>query len=109
MVLDFLWEWMSMFYFGPSGGPPSGPPSGPPPDIAPQLTGTQGIAPQAVDPGSIRRCRNRFVYLRLRGGREFWAWLVFVGRLSVSGWRWTGFNWVYFGVNLRQIVEFECY
>ncbi len=94
---------------GPGFGPSDGPPSGPPPAITPQFAGPQGIGIQAVDPGSIRRCRYRFVYLQLRNGREFWAWLTFVGRRSVSGWRWTGYRWVYFGVSLRQIESFYCY
>jgi len=98
--------------FGPPSGPPpgipSGPPSGPPPSVTPQLGGPQGIGVLAVDPGSIRRCRYRFVYMQLRNGREFWVWLTFVGRRSVSGWRWTGRRWVYFGVDLRQIDSFYC-
>lgn len=88
-------------------GPDSGPPSGPPPSITPQTSAVPGTL--AIDSGAIRRCRFRFVYLRLRGRREFWAWLVYVGRRSVAGWRWTGSRWVYFGVDLRQIVDFQCF
>lgn len=95
--------------FGPPSGPSAGPPSGPPPSVTPQFGGPQGIGIQAVDPGSIRRCRYRYVYMQLRNGREFWAWLTFVGRRSVSGWRWMGRRWVYFGVDLRQIDSFYCY
>lgn len=69
----------------------------------------QGIGPKAIDPGAIRRCRNRFVYLVLDNGREFWAWLSFVGRRSIAGWRWNGFRWVYFGIDLRRIDSFYCY
>jgi hypothetical protein len=99
----------------PFGGPgQAGPPSGPPPSFVPQQAAAQtlagdGVGVFAVDPGAIRPCRFRFVYLWLRGGRQFWAWLVFVGRDSVAGWRWTGFNWVYFGVDLRRIVSFICF
>lgn len=94
---------------GPGFGPSDGPPSGPPPSITPQLAAPSGAGVFAIDPGSIRRCRFRFVYLRLRNRREFWAWLTFVGRRSVSGWRWNGRRWVYFGVSLREIVSFYCY
>lgn len=94
---------------GPGFGPSEGPPSGPPPSVTPQLAAPGGFGIQAIDPGSIRRCRFRFVYLQLRNRREFWAWLTFVGRRSVAGWRWTGRRWVYFGVDLRQIVSFYCY
>jgi hypothetical protein len=63
----------------------------------------------AVDPGAIRPCRFRFVYLWLDNRQQFWAWLIFVGRQSVAGWRWTGFNWVYFGLDLNRISSFVCY
>lgn len=94
---------------GPGVGPSGGPPSGPPPAVKPNLAQKQGIGVQAIDPGAIRRCRNRYVYLQLDNGREFWAWLSFVGRRSVAGWRWTGYRWVYFGVDLRRIDSFYCY
>ncbi len=96
---------------GPGFGPGSseGPPSGPPPSVTPKLTTQQGPGVFAIDPGSIRRCRFRFVYLRLRNRREFWIWLTFVGRRSISGWRWTGRRWVFFGVDLREISSFYCY
>ena len=100
---------------GPPAGPPpfgppgqqSGPPSGPPPSFVPQRG--VGIAPLAVDPGAIRPCLFRFVYIWLENGRQFWAWLVFVGPRSVAGWRWTGFSWVYFGTDLENISSFVCY
>ena len=99
--------------FGPPFGPPSGgqgsPPSGPPPSIIPSLTQTQGFGIQAVDPGAIRPCTFRFVYIRLTNGRRFWAWLTFVGRTSVAGYRWNGRRWVYFGIDLKRIDSFYCY
>jgi len=90
---------------GPGGGPGGGPPTGRPPSFVPQQA--PGIL--AIDPGSIRRCMFRFVYIWLDNGQQFWAWLVFVGRNSVAGWRWNGFRWVYFGVDLNRISSFVCY
>ena len=86
---------------GPGGqvGPPGRPPSYIPEETA-------GLA--AVDPGSIRRCRNKFVYLWLRDGQQFWAYLTFVGRTSVAGYRWIGYRWVYFGTDLSRIKSFVC-
>jgi hypothetical protein len=102
--------------FGPPFGPPSvspgassGPPSGPPPSFVPQQTQTQGIGVYAIDPGAIRPCTFRYVYIWLNTGENFWAWLVFVGRRSAAGWRWTGFRWIYFGVDLRNIESFTCF
>lgn len=108
--------------FGPGGPPPFGPggpggpqgsfPPGPPPSMIPQFTHAQGfggIGVQAVDPGAIRRCLYRFVFIRLNNGRQFWAWLTFVGRTSVAGYRWNGRRWVYFGIDIRRIDEFMCF
>ncbi|NLM42696.1 MAG: transporter [Clostridiales bacterium] len=93
----------------PFQGPASGPPSGPPPSFVPQQAEPSGVGVLAVDPGSIRRCTFRFVFIWPERGRGFWAFLVFVGRRSVSGWRWNGRRWVYFGMDLRRIRSFECY
>lgn len=94
--------------FGGGGFGQSGAPSGPPPAFMPNQS-MAGPSLFKVDPGSIRPCRFRFVFLWLRNGRSFWAWLTFVGRNSVAGWRWNGFRWVYFGVDLDEIVSFYCY
>ncbi|MGY0373428.1 hypothetical protein [Clostridium sp. JNZ J1-5] len=108
--------------FGPPGMPPSGapgggaggpsgrPPMGPPPSFTPSKAQTKaqpGV--KAVDPGSIRRCMFRYVYIWLDNGRSFWAWVTYVGRRSLSGYRWMGYRWVYFGIDLRRIDSFICY
>ena len=108
----------------PPFGPPSGPPGGPPPFAPPGQGPGAGGAPTspppsfvpqqqaqtfAVDPGGIARCRFRYTYVWLRGFQEFWFYPIFVGRNSVTGWRWTGFRWVYFGISLRQIQSFTCF
>jgi hypothetical protein len=101
--------------FGPPGSPPfgppgqgqgEGPPSSPPPAFVPSQTMEAGTF--AVDPGSIKGCLFRYTYVWLRGFEQFWFYPTFVGRTSVSGWRWTGFTWVYFGISLRQIQSFTC-
>ena len=94
---------------GPGGGAASGPPQGPPPSFTPsQAAAQQSAGVLAVDPGAIRPCRFRYVYLWLDNRQQFWAWLIFVGRRSVAGWRWTGFNWVYFGLDTDRIRSFVC-
>jgi hypothetical protein len=92
---------------GPPFGQPGGPPSGPPPTFVPAQRG--GITPRAIDPGAIRGCLFRYVYIWLVNGRQFWAWLVFVGPRSIAGWRWNGFTWVYFGTDLENISSFVCF
>ncbi|MEH7082493.1 hypothetical protein V7139_07120 [Neobacillus drentensis] len=104
---------------GPMGGPPTspppfappgqgseaGPPTSPPPSFVPQ----QQASAYAVDPGGIRGCLFRYTYVWLRGFEQFWFYPTHVGRNSVSGYRWTGFRWVYFGIDLRQIQSFTCF
>jgi hypothetical protein len=93
--------------FAPPGqGPGAGPPTSPPPSYVPAQT--QQVEQFAVDPGSIRRCLFRYTYVWLRGFQQFWFYPTYVGRTSVSGWRWTGFRWVYMGISLRQIQSFTC-
>jgi len=88
-------------------------PSGPPPKMVPSKNqggakSLTGISPMAIDSGAIVPCKYRYVYIWLTSGSSFWAWLTFVGRRSVSGYRWTGRRWVYFGTDLRRIESFIC-
>jgi hypothetical protein len=113
---------MSPFPFLPQGGPQSGPPGGSqggsqgrppssPPNFTPPEPKTQqfGATPLSVDPGAIRPCIFRLVYIWPRRGRGFWAWLTFVGPRSVSGFRWDRNTWRYFGMDLREISSFQCF
>ncbi|WP_018757601.1 hypothetical protein [Paenibacillus terrigena] len=95
------------------GGSPQGPsgtqaPTSPPPQFTPAMPQAQaGVF--AVDPGAISRCLFRNTYVWLNNGQQFWFFPVFVGRDSVAGFRWNGFFWMYFGVDLRQIASFTCF
>nr|WP_194287263.1 hypothetical protein [Gracilibacillus oryzae] len=103
---------------GQQGFPPFGPPQqgqqggaplGPPPQQIPQQPlQAQGAQVKAVDPGSIRGCMYRYTYVWLSRFNAFWFYPTFVGRRSVAGYRWTGFNWVYFGIDLDRIQSFTC-
>jgi hypothetical protein len=101
----------------PFGGPPfptgGGAPTSPPPQFVPSKAAAQQAQGQyttyAVDPGAIRPCVRRNVYLWLDNGRSFWAWLTYVGRRSAAGYRWNGYRWVYFGIDLNRIDSFVCY
>ncbi|MEH7119144.1 hypothetical protein V7128_17260 [Neobacillus vireti] len=83
-----------------------GPPTSPPPSAVPQQMHQAGAF--AVDPGSMVRCLHRYTYVWLRGFEQFWFYPTFIGRHSVSGYRWTGRRWVNFGISLRQIQSFTC-
>jgi hypothetical protein len=85
----------------PSGGMPTSPP----PNAIPTRSKTSLYA---VDSGSIRGCLYHYTYMWLRNNTNFWFYPVYVGRNSVSGYRWTRRRWVYMGVDLKQIDLFQC-
>lgn len=89
----------------PGGGAQVGPPTTPPPNFVPQSAQFQ---PFAIDSGAIRGCLFRFTYVWLRRN-SFWFYPTFVGRNSVAGFRWNGFRWVYFGIDLNRIESFQCF
>ncbi|SDN89493.1 hypothetical protein SAMN05518871_108126 [Psychrobacillus sp. OK028] len=91
----------------PSGGQQQGgAPTSPPPSFVPQR---QNASVFAVDPGSIRGCLFRFTYVWLNNGNAFWLYPTHVGRRSVSGFRWNGFRWTYYGTDLERISSFQCF
>ncbi|PYI55964.1 transporter [Paenibacillus flagellatus] len=105
--------------FGPQGpfgqqppfGPPGqqgqqGQPTSPPPAYTPHKP---AASVYAVDPGAISGCLYRNTYVWLHNGQQFWFFPIFVGQRSVSGFRWNGFFWMYFGIDLRQIDSFTCF
>ncbi|GGA77733.1 hypothetical protein [Ornithinibacillus halotolerans] len=90
----------------PGGGGQQGAPTSPPPSFTPQQPQFQLFA---VDPGAIRGCLFRFTYIWLENGNSFWFYPTFVGRNSVAGFRWRGFRWVYFGIDLNRVRSFQCF
>ncbi|TXK82555.1 hypothetical protein FU659_14940 [Paenibacillus sp. N3.4] len=99
---------------GPSfpGTPPQGggqqQPTSAPPAYTPQKPFQAAGGTFAVDPGSIRRCLFNFTYVWLSNGQQFWYFPTFVGHNSISGFRWNGFTWMFFGIDLRFIDAFTC-
>jgi hypothetical protein len=94
----------------PGGVSSPGAPQSPPPSFTPQKA-TAGLL--AVDPGSIRNCVNRYVYIWQDNGEQYWIFLTHVGRNSISGFRWYGWGrvgfWLFFGLDLRRISSFTCF
>ncbi|UQZ83772.1 hypothetical protein SK3146_02979 [Paenibacillus konkukensis] len=106
---------------GPGGFPPPPPPGGggpgqigapqsPPPSFVPPMPAATAFA---VDPGSIRRCMFRNVYIWQTNGDQYWMFLTHVGRRSIAGFRWFGVGsagfWLYFGLDLNRISQFTCF
>ncbi|MFF2754596.1 transporter [Psychrobacillus sp. NPDC058041] len=81
-------------------------PTSPPPSFVPQK---QNVGAYAVDSGSIRGCLHHNTYVWLTNGSAFWLYPTFVGRNSISGFRWNGHTWTYYGTDLNRISSFQCY
>lgn len=106
-------------YPGGGGGfTPPGMPQSPPPNYIPSKkdNGVQnfnkssgGPETLAVSQNSIKFCLFKFTYIWEVNGRSYWTFLFNVDRRSISGFRWLGRNWVYFGLDLRRIDSFVCY
>ncbi|OPA75314.1 transporter [Paenibacillus selenitireducens] len=96
------------FPIGPQGpqGTMGQAPTAPPPPFEPQQPQVSAFA---VDPGAIAGCLFRNTFIWLTNGNRFWFYPIFVGRTSVAGFRWTGRNWMYFGIDLNQISSFTCF
>lgn len=95
-----------------------GMPKSPPPNYVPNKNdggvqsfsqGQYGPETKAVSSNSIRFCLYKYTYIWEVNGRSYWAFLLNVDRISVSGFRWLRRRWVYFGVDLRRIDSFVCY
>lgn len=95
-------------FSGGARGAPGGvaAPTAPPPQFVPQAP---AVTAYAVDPGGIRGCLFRNTYIWLNNGEQFWFYPVFVGRSSVAGFRWNGFFWGYYGVDLNRVSSFTCF
>ncbi|MGM8211286.1 hypothetical protein ACLIBH_00685 [Virgibacillus sp. W0430] len=92
---------------GPNEGGMNQPPSAPPPNFTPTQQ-QQGFQTYAVDPGAIRGCLYRYTYIWLKRD-AFWFYPIYVGRNSISGYRWVGYRWVYYGIDLNHIESFQCF
>lgn len=65
--------------------------------------------PDEVRPRELRRCLNRFTYIWLFNGNNFWFFPTFVGNQFVEGFRWRRNRWEYDRINLRRIFHFRCF
>lgn len=94
----------------PNGSSPIGnPPNTPPPSVPPTKPTKNGPNVKAIDPASIQFCKYKFTYIWPFRGKPFWMWIVYIGRKSISGWRWTGRTWAYSGIDVNRIDSFTCY
>ncbi len=116
--------------FNPDGfrTPPPPPPNmgGQPPSAPPRFTpempsmreqpfsgapdsGAQFRGGGQNQPRNYRRCLNRFTYIWLINGNNFWFYPTFVGWQQIEGFRWRNGRWDYDRINLRRILFLSCF
>lgn len=115
----------------PPGFPPGGPgPGGQPPPTAPPnfspelprmggqpLTGRPEFPGQFEGAGALfrrrprdfRGCLNKFTYIWLLNGNNFWFYPISSDRQFVEGFRWRRRGWVFDRINLNRILFFRCF
>lgn len=117
---------------GPGQGPGQGPPTSPPPNFTPELPRMEGqpsgggqpfsgpsdfSAQRGIGggafifgrPRNFRGCLNRFTYIWLINGNNFWFYPIFVGRNAIEGFRWRRNRWEYDRININRILFFRCF
>lgn len=68
----------------------------------------QQMRPYALNPWGLQNCLNRFTYLWLRNGDNFWFFLTTLGEYRIYGYRFFGGRWNEYSVPLREIVSSYC-
>ena len=84
----------------------------PQPGMKPPTAPPVRIPPRNNLPGielyTITNCLYNATYIWLKNGREFWFYPVYAGRTTISGFRWSGGGWVYYGFSVYSIEAFAC-
>lgn len=62
-----------------------------------------------IDSDAIKPCKYKYTYIWFKCGHEYWMWLTYVGKKSIAGFIWLGFEWAYFGTDLDNIDSFICF
>lgn len=57
----------------------------------------------------LKLCTYRYTYLWLRNGKSFWCYPTYIGRNTISGWKWKNYKWKFFSMSIRRISNFYCY
>lgn len=71
--------------------------------------GRPGGEERGVSPRELRRCLNRFTYIWLFNGENFWFFPTFVDDRFVIGFRWRRNRWEFDRINIRRIFFSRCY
>ena len=98
----------------PRTAPPNFIPEGPSMDGRQRQGGPSEFGQQyrgggQVRPRELRRCLNRFTYIWLDNGNNFWFFPTRIGNQFVQGFRWRRNRWEFDRINLRRIFFFRCF
>ncbi|NLK99259.1 MAG: hypothetical protein GX271_01210 [Clostridiales bacterium] len=104
----------------PQGQPPSAPPSFTPQlprEGEQQLSGPLDfrgpfggrIIDQRRAPRNLRGCLNRFTFIWLINGNNFWFYPVFIDRNTIEGFRWRRNRWEYDRIRINRILFHLCF
>ncbi|HWT27105.1 MAG TPA: hypothetical protein VN131_04130 [Mobilitalea sp.] len=105
----------------PGMGPGMRGPSTPPPNFTPEMprTGAPGGPAGFAEPlrggfgpgrpMNFRGCMNRFTYIWLINGNNFWFFPVGIDRNRLLGFRWKSNRWTFETINLNRILFFRCF
>ena len=77
-------------------------PPGPPPAHTPSKKNA------STTKSSLKPCLFKYTHIWPKRGNPFWAWITYVERNTISGYRWYRNRWAYFGMNIKQIDNFIC-
>ncbi|WP_336775721.1 transporter [Paenibacillus sp. MMO-58] len=53
-------------------------------------------------------CINNYTYVWLRDGQQFWYYPTSVESFGISGFRWNGYTWLYYGIDPRLVEAVSC-
>jgi hypothetical protein len=59
-------------------------------------------------PRNFRGCMNRFTFIWLTNGNNFWFYPVSIGRNTIEGFRWQRNRWEYDRININRILFHVC-
>jgi len=68
----------------------------------------QPMFPYPANPLGLQNCINRFTYMWLRNGDNFWFFLTAVGESIAYGYRFFGGRWNQYSIGLREIGSYNC-
>lgn len=82
----------------------SPPPLSPPPNFFP--TKTQALNKMEL---SIDNIINKYAYIWLKDRAQFWTWITFAVGERIGGWRWNGFIWDNFEIDISKVDSIVIY